>query len=56
MRAMIGAIGEQIGKKPAALARLRASLNPLSRFDFGLLAGLAHALNWQARGRRGEAV
>src|SRR5207245_5612776 len=49
VRAMIGAIGEQIGKKPAALARLRASLNPLSRFDFGLLAGLAHARNWQAR-------
>ena len=49
VRAMIGAIGEQIGKKPAALARLRASLNPLSRFDFGLLAGLAHARNWQVR-------
>jgi hypothetical protein len=57
VRALIGAIGEQMGKKPAALARLRASLNPFSRFDFGLLSGLPHARTWQARkGRRQEAV
>ena len=49
VRAMIGAIGEQMGKKPAVLARLRRSLNPLSRFDFGLLSGLPHAQSWQAR-------
>jgi hypothetical protein len=49
VRALIGAIGEQLGKKPAALARLRASLNPFSRYDFGLLSGLPHARNWQAR-------
>jgi len=49
VRAMIGAIGEQIGKNPAALRRLRASLNPFSRFDFGLLAGLCHARHWQAK-------
>jgi hypothetical protein len=49
VRAMIGAIGEQMGKKPAILARLRRSLNPLSRFDFGLLSGLPHAGSWQAR-------
>jgi predicted transcriptional regulator of viral defense system len=52
VRAMLGAIGEQTGKTPAALRRLRASLNPLSRFDFGLLAGLSQARNWQAKGRR----
>jgi hypothetical protein len=52
VRAMIGAIGEQLGKNRAALRRLRASLNPYSRFDFGLLAGLRHARNWQARERR----
>ena len=52
VRAMIGAIGEQLGKNRAALRRLRDSLNPFSRFDFGLLAGLRHAYNWQARGRR----
>ena len=52
VRAMVGAIGEEIGKRPATLHRMRASLNPVSRFDFGLLAGLAGAGNWQAKGRR----
>ena len=52
VRAIIGAIGEQLGKNRAALRRLRDSLNPFSRFDFGLLAGLRHASNWQARERR----
>ena len=51
VRAIIGAIGEQLGKKPAALRRLRASLNPFSRFNFGLLARLPHARNWQAKER-----
>jgi hypothetical protein len=49
VRAIMGAIGEQIGKKPAALRRLRDSLNPFSRFDFGALHGLRHAKTWQAR-------
>jgi hypothetical protein len=48
VRAIMGAIGEQIGKKPAALRRLRDSLNPFSRFDFGALHGLRHARSWQA--------
>ena len=52
VRAMLGAIGEQLGKNPAALRPLRASLNPLSRFDFGLLTGLSRARNWQAKERR----
>ena len=52
VRAMIGAIGQQLGKNRRALRRLRNSLNPFSRFDFGLLAGLRHARNWQARERR----
>jgi hypothetical protein len=52
VRAMIGAIGEEIGKKPAALERLRASLNPLSRFDFGMLKALPCAGRWQAKERR----
>ncbi len=51
VRALIGAIGEEIGKKPGALAQLRRSLNPLSRFDFGLLAGLPSAPHWQAKAR-----
>ena len=49
VRAILGAIGQQLGKKPAALRRMRESLNPFSRFDFGLLAGLAHAQLWQAK-------
>jgi hypothetical protein len=51
VRAMLGAIGEQLGKNPLVLKRLRQYLNPFSRFDFGLLAGLRYARNWQARGR-----
>jgi|SRR5882762_214474 len=49
VRAVLGAIGEEIRKKPVALRRLRDSLNPLSRFDFGALRGLRHARAWQAR-------
>ncbi|HEY6328722.1 MAG TPA: DUF6088 family protein [Blastocatellia bacterium] len=49
VRAMLGAIGEQLGTDRAGINRLRASLNPLSRFQFGMLAGLAHARAWQAR-------
>ena len=52
VRALMGAIGEEIGKKPRVLARLRRSLNSLSRFDFGVLAGLPSAPNWQAKERR----
>ena len=51
VRAMLGAIGAQIGKKPAALKSLRESLNPVSRFEFGMLRGLSHAAEWQAKGR-----
>jgi predicted transcriptional regulator of viral defense system len=49
VRAMLGAIGEKIGKKTAALRKLRASLNPFSKFDFGLLSGLPAAKRWQAK-------
>jgi Family of unknown function (DUF6088) len=52
VRAMLGAIGEEIGKKPRALGRLRASLNPLSRYDFGILKTLPGARRWQAKERR----
>jgi hypothetical protein len=49
VRAILGAIGEQIGKTTAVTQRLRASLNPFSKFDFGLLAGLPGARHWQAK-------
>jgi hypothetical protein len=49
VRAMLGALGEQAGAPAAALQDLRTSLNPISRFDFGLLSGLPNASEWQAR-------
>src|ERR1035441_8819138 len=51
-RALLGAVGEQLGKKPAVLRRLRTSLNSLSRFDFGLLSGLPRSREWQAKEHR----
>ena len=52
VRAILGAISEQLGKKQTKLEALRASLNPFSRFDFGFLSGLAHAGRWQAERKR----
>jgi hypothetical protein len=49
VRAMLGALGEQLGKNPKVLRPLSPSLNPLSRFDFGALAGLTFARKWQAK-------
>lgn len=49
VRAMLGALGTQVGADPTALRRLRKSLNPLTRFDFGPLRGLPHAREWQAK-------
>ncbi len=46
---MLGALGTGVGADPAAVQRLRKSLNPLSRFDFGLFRGLPHAREWQAK-------
>jgi hypothetical protein len=52
VRAMLGAIGQQLGKPSKALQQLRTGLNPLSRFDFGALTALEHAHQWQAKERR----
>jgi len=52
VRAILGAIGEQIGTRRVVLDRLRDSLNSLSRFDFGLLAGLSSARRWHAKERK----
>ena len=49
VRAMLGALGQQAGAPAAALLDLRASLNPISRFDFGPLSALKHAGEWQAK-------
>jgi hypothetical protein len=49
VRAILGAAGEQQGMSGRPLQRLRASLNPLSRYDFGRLACLETARSWQAK-------
>ena len=51
VRAMLGALAERLGKNERTLNRLRVSLNPLSRFDFGVLAILPNAAVWQAKER-----
>lgn len=49
VRAMLGAIGEELNMPAPVLERLKGSLNPLSRFDFGSLRSLRHAGEWQAK-------
>jgi hypothetical protein len=49
VRAMLGAIGQEIHMPSALLDGLRKSLNPRSRFDFGMLRVLKYAGEWQAR-------
>lgn len=54
VRAMLGALLESSPRaktavRPAELEALRASLNPLSRFDFGRLGSLPAATRWFAR-------
>ena len=54
VRAMLGAIGQQLGESEFRLTGLRRSLNPLSRFDFGPLAALKHSRQWQAKEGKGR--
>lgn len=49
VRAMLGALGQELGADSELLAPLRTSLNRLSRFDFGPLKALSHAKEWQAK-------
>ncbi len=49
VRAILGALGEQLQKSPTALRRLRDSLNPSCTFVFGNLAGLPYARAWRAK-------
>jgi hypothetical protein len=49
VRAMLGALGELTGAEAQHLRGLRKSLNPLSRFDFGVLSTLPNAHDWQAK-------
>ncbi len=49
VRAILGAIGQQIGCQKDFLIELKNSLNPLSKFDFGNLITLKYAKQWQAK-------
>jgi hypothetical protein len=49
VRALLGALGEELGKDARTLNILRASLNSLSRFDFGLYSTLSNARAWYAK-------
>jgi hypothetical protein len=46
VRAMIGAIGEQLAQPHEVLYKLGDTLKPFSRFDFGILAALPYARGW----------
>lgn len=49
VRAILGAIGQELGVSENCLADLRKGLNPLSKFDFGHLFSLKYARQWQAK-------
>ena len=49
VRALLGALGEVLGTPPSTLEKLRATLNPSSRFNFGQFAGLPTARKWLAK-------
>jgi hypothetical protein len=49
VRAMLGALGELADAEEQPVRALRESLNPLSRFDFGVLSALPNARDWQAK-------
>ena len=51
VRALLGALAEELGRESGARTRLHASLNPLSQFEFGQFASLKHARKWQAKER-----
>ncbi len=52
VRAILGAIGQELGYSEKQLINLRKSLNPLSKFDFGRLIALKYASQWQAKERK----
>lgn len=49
VRAILGALGQQLKVRPQILKGFRQSLNPLSRFDFGVFSKLQYAKEWQAK-------
>lgn len=49
VRAMLGAFGERTRRPDTELRHLRASLNPFSKFEFGIFATMPNAKAWQAK-------
>ncbi|MCG8407973.1 MAG: hypothetical protein MI923_22470 [Phycisphaerales bacterium] len=49
VRALLGAFGDLIRRPDTETKHLRETLNPLSRFDFGIFATLPNAKAWQAK-------
>jgi len=49
VRAALGALFECAGLAKSLWQPLKESLNPLTKFDFGLLGDLPNAMMWQAR-------
>ncbi len=49
VRAMLGAIGQELKYAQDLLQQLRRELNPYSRFEFGKLSTLWYAQEWQAK-------
>jgi hypothetical protein len=49
VRAMLGAIGQELKHSKDLLQQLRTGLNPYSRFEFGKLSSLWYAQEWQAK-------
>jgi len=49
VRAMLGAIGQELKYAKDLLQQLRMGLNPYSRFEFGKLSTLWYAQEWQAK-------
>lgn len=49
VRAILGALMQHAGLPESLWRPLRESLNPLSRFNFGLFSELPNARGWQAR-------
>lgn len=52
VRAILGAIGQELGYSETQLIDLRKSLNSLSKFDFGHLIALKYSKQWQAKERK----
>ncbi len=49
VRAILGAIGSEIGANPRTLARLKRSLNPVTTFHVGLGESIPSAREWRIR-------